>query len=111
MPIVSIMLFIFGGALLIYALIARITKRITVPANRRASVQNITKAYAVKLAKLIAFLAIAPIAGGIVGLLTEITWIPVAVFGALFIALLIIGIKTIMKEEKEPEGQGGADRA
>lgn len=101
MPTVSICLFVFGGAMLLYALIAGIRKKIVVQVTRSASVQHITKEYAVKLAKLIAFIAIAPIVGGIVGLFTEITIIPVIVFAVLFITLLIIGIKTIMKEKKE----------
>jgi len=98
MPIVSIVLFVFSGALLIYAGITAITKKIEVPINRRASVQNVTKEYATQFAKLIAFLAIAPAVGAIFGLFIEITIIPVIIFFVLFIVLLIIGIKVIMKQ-------------
>ncbi len=101
MPIVSIVLFVFGGSLLLYALMTAISKKILVPINMRASVKNATKEYAVKFSKLIAFISISPIIGGIFGLFIEMVIIPVIIFFVLFIVLLIIGIKTIMKEKEE----------
>ncbi len=98
MPIVSIVLFVFSGALLIYAGITALIKSIIVPLNRRSSVQNVTKEYAKQFAKLIAFLAISPFVGGIFGLFIEITIIPVIIFFVLFIVLMIVGIKVIMKQ-------------
>ena len=98
MPIVSIVLFVFSGALLIYAGMTALTKKIVVPINRRSSVQHVTKEYVKQFAKLIAFLAIAPAVGAIFGLFIEIVLIPVIIFFVLFIALLVIGIKVIMKQ-------------
>ena len=97
MPIVTIVLFVFSGALLIYAGITALIKKISVMPTRSASVKNVTKEYAVKFAKLIAFLAIAPFVGGVIGFITEIVLIPVIVFFVLFIGLLVLGIKIIMK--------------
>ena len=99
MPIVTIVLFVFGGALLLYALIARLTKRITVPITMSASVRNVTPEYAGRFSKLIGLLAVSPIVGGIVGFFVEAAIIPVIVFFVLFVGLLILGIKTIMKEQ------------
>ena len=98
MPIVSIVLFVFGGALLLYALIAFLTKTIIVPIHMMSSVKNVTKEYAERFAGLIAFLSISPIVGGIFGLFIQIALIPVIIFFVLFIILLIIGIKIIMKQ-------------
>lgn len=98
MPIVTIVLFIFSGSLLVYAGITALSKKITVFITRSASVKNVTKEYAKRFAALIAFLAIAPFVGGIIGFITEIVIIPVIVFFVLFIALLIVGIKLIMKQ-------------
>lgn len=97
MPIVSIVLFVFSASLLIYAGITAISKKITVFITRSASVKNVTKKYAVKFAKLIAFLAIAPFVGGVIGFITKIVLIPIIVFFVLFIVLLVLGIKIIMK--------------
>lgn len=98
MPIVSIVLFVFGTALLIYAGIAALRGKLVVPINRSASVKNLTKKYVRKVALLLTFMAIAPFVGGILGFFTDIVMIPVIVFFVLFIALLIIGIKIIMKQ-------------
>ena len=98
MPIVSIVLFIFSGAMLLYALITFLTKKITVMITRSASVKNVTKEYAKSFSYLIALLAVAPFVGGIFGLFIKIVIIPVIIFFVLFIALLILGIKTIMKK-------------
>ena len=68
MPIVSIVLFVFSIALLIYAGITFLTKKITVMPNRSASTKHVTKEYAKRFAGLIAFIAIAPFIGGIFGL-------------------------------------------
>ena len=103
MPIVSICLFVFGGALLIYALIAFLTKKIIVPIHMSSSVKNVTKEYARKFSNLIAFIALAPIIGGITGLFIERVIIPIIIFFVLFIILLIVGIKTIMKEGKKED--------
>ena len=97
MPIVSIVLFVFGGALLIYAGITAVTKKITVLIHQSSSVKNVTKEYAKKFAKLIAFISLAPLIGGVFGLFIEYAIIPVIIFFVLFIILLIVGIKVIMK--------------
>lgn len=98
MPIVSIVFFVISGAFLIYAGITALIKKIIVPVTRSASVKNVTKEYAVQFAKLIALLAIAPFVAAILGLFVEIVLIPVIVFFVLFIGLLILGIKVIMKQ-------------
>ena len=98
MPILSIVLFVFGCALLIYALITYLSKKITVFITMSASVKDKPKRYAEKFAQLIAFLAIAPISGAVVGLFLDIVIIPIIVFVVLFIGLLIVGIKIFMKE-------------
>ena len=46
MPIVSIILFVFGGAMLLYALLTFLTKTIILPLNMMASVKHATKEYA-----------------------------------------------------------------
>ena len=74
-----------------------ISKKITVFITRSASVKNVTKKYAVKFAKLIAFLAIAPFVGGVIGFITKIVLIPIIVFFVLFIVLIVLGNKIIMK--------------
>lgn len=98
MPIVSIVLFVFCIAILIYAGIAALRGKLVVPINRSASVKNLTKKYVRKVALLLTFMSIAPFIGGILGLFIEIVIIPIIVFFVLFIALLIIGIKIIMKQ-------------
>ena len=96
MPIVSIVLFIVSGALLLYALIAIATKKITVAVTRASSVKNVTKEQAQRIGLLIAFLSIAPMIGGILGLFIHLIIIPILVFFVLFVALLVIGIKIII---------------
>ena len=98
MPIVSIVLFIFGGALLLYAGLTALIKEIIVPINMSASVKNVSKKYALKFALLIAFLSISAFGGGIVGMFCDIVLIPIIVFFVLFIVLMIVGIKVIMKD-------------
>lgn len=98
MPIVSIVLFVFSLAMLIYALLTALTKKKTVFITMSASVKHATKEYATSFAKLIAFLAIAPFVGGVFGLFIEIVIIPVIIFVVMFIGLLILGIKIIMKQ-------------
>ena len=98
MPIVSIVLFVFGGAMLLYALITFLIKSIILPLNMTASVKNATKEYAERFAGLIAFISISFIVGGIFGLFIDIVIIPIIIAFALFIVLMIIGIKVIMKQ-------------
>ena len=98
MPIVSIVLFVFGGAMLLYALLTFITKTIILPLNMMASVKNATKEYAERFAGLIAFISLSFIVGGIFGLFIDIVIIPIIIFFVLFIVLMIIGIKIIMKQ-------------
>ena len=96
MPIVSIVLFVFGISLLIYSFLTMISKKIIVPIHMSSSVKNVTKEYAKRFGKLIAFLAIAPIVGGIFGLFIEMVLIPIIIFFGLFIILLILGIRFII---------------
>ena len=72
MPIVSIVLFVFGGAMLLYALITFLIKSIILPLNMTASVKNATKEYAERFAGLIAFISISFIVGAIFGLFIDI---------------------------------------
>ena len=104
MPIVSIVLFVVSGSLLIYAGITALTKRIAVPITMSASVKHVTKEYAVRFAKLIAFLSLAPFVGGVCGLFIELVLIPIIIFFVLFIVLLIVGIKIIMNNDSSNNG-------
>ena len=98
MSIYSIIMFVLTAAFLIYAGITALTKNITVPYNRSASVRGTTKQYATQFSKLIALLTIAPFVSGIVGLFENLIIVAIIVLVVLFIGLLILGIKTIMKD-------------
>ena len=98
MPIVSIVLFILTGALLIYAGITALTKEVLVGVTRSASVKNISKEYALKIAKTIALISAGPFVGAIFGLFIDIVAIPVIIAIVLLIGLLVLGIKVIMKK-------------
>lgn len=98
MPICSILLFIIAGAFLCYAGITYLTKKIAVPVTRYATVQHVTPEYARQFAKLMAFLSIAPIVGGVSGLFLRSATIPVILFVVLFVVLLIVGIRIFVNQ-------------
>ena len=62
-----IMLLIFGGAVMLYALLLAVYKeRMFIPKMDMVKVKN-AEAYALKLAKILAWIAAGPIAGGLIG--------------------------------------------
>ncbi|MBO4360629.1 MAG: hypothetical protein J5822_07105 [Eubacteriaceae bacterium] len=62
-----IMLLIFGGAVMLYALLLAVYKdRMFIPKIEMAKVKN-AEVYALKLAKILAWIAAGPIAGGLIG--------------------------------------------
>ena len=62
-----IMLLVFGGALMLYALLLAVYKdRMFIPKIDLAKVKN-AKVYALKLAKILAWIAAGPILGGLIG--------------------------------------------
>ena len=89
----SIMMFAFGGALLLYAgLLALIKDYKLIPKNHTAKITD-GKKYAVTFARTIAIVAIAPIVSGLVGLFC-IGWLNAVVAVVSFIACIVIGVKT-----------------
>ena len=99
----SIMMFIFGGAVLLYAGILALTKDYQLVAKSWAVKPKNSKRYAVEFAKTMAIIAIAPIVSGIVGLFgNAIVNTIVAVVS--FIACFVIGIKAF-----DPDGDDTGD--
>lgn len=97
MPIVSIIFLVITGALLFYSSLTFLSKKIIVPIRMSGSVKGASEAYAKRMALLIAFLSISSLIAAILGLFISEVYIPIIAFFVLFIALLIVGIKTIMK--------------
>ena len=99
MPIVSIVLFIFAGAMLLYAGGAALSKKLVVPMRMSGSVKDLSKEYVERVALLIALISAAPVTGGIVGLFVPVVAVPLIVFALLFIGLMIVGIKLIINKK------------
>ncbi len=93
-----ILMLIFSGAILLYALLLAWTKDIGLIRRSYAAKIKDRKTYAVQFAKVLALTAIAPALAGLAGFVTE----NVLCFGLTFIISLIafirIGIKLFMKE-------------
>ena len=89
----SIMMFVFGGALLLYAGLLALTKDYKLIARHYAAKVTDGKRYALCFARTIAIVAIAPIVSGVVGLF-GIGWLNAVVAVVSFIACLVIGVKT-----------------
>ena len=96
---ISTLMFIFSGAILLYALLLAWTKDIGLIARSYAAKISNKKQYAVKFAKILAFTAIAPAITGLACLITE----NILFFGVVFVASFVICIKigiTLFMEEK-----------
>lgn len=84
----SILMFCFSGALLLYALLLAFTKDYRlIPRNNAVKVED-KKAYAGKMAKVIALVAVAPLHCGLAAALNEILAIVVLV-GEIIMAIWI----------------------
>lgn len=82
----SILMFIFSGTILFYALMIGWTKDIKLIARHYSVKTKDKKKYAVQFAKLLAVVSIAPALSGIAGLFTDSVFI---VIGALVIGFII----------------------
>ncbi len=99
MPPLSIFMFIFSAAILLYAAILAITKDYKMlPLQVQVSLKRMKnrKEYVFRLSKAVALAAIAPAAGGIVGIWSGIGALIVAV--AVLIVVLWIDVK-MMKDK------------
>ena len=89
----SIFMLIFAGAVFIYALLLALTKDINL--IMRHYTANITnkRDYAVKFAKILVFVSIAPALSGIIGLLTDSAFFMLIALIAGLIIFIKLGIK------------------
>lgn len=93
MEYASIFMLIFAGVILFYALILALTKDIKlIPRNYAVKTTN-KRNYAVKFAKILMFVSIAPALTGIIGLLTDSAFFMVIALIAGFIIFIRLGIK------------------
>lgn len=93
---VSILLFIFSAALLVYAgWLAKSKDPRMIPRHYAAKMDH-PERYAVQMAKVIALAAIAPFLGGLVGIFSTVAGLIVMLVG--FIVILWLSTK-IMKNE------------
>ena len=93
----SILMFIFSGALLLYAVLLAITKDYDMLPRRGAvpvKPEN-RKEYTFQISKVIALTALAPAAGGLAGLWNEMAGFLVMVIG--FVIAMWAGIKIMRK--------------
>ena len=96
----AILMLIFAGAILLYALLIALTKDTGLIRKMYAVKVEDKKLYAVKFAKILAVVSIAPALSGIAGLLSE----SVFLMGAVFVAGLIISIKAGINISKIQNG-------
>ena len=94
----SILMFLFSGAILLYALLLAWTKDIRlIRRNYAAKIKN-KKLYAVQFAKVLAFTAVAPALTGLTGFITENVFVLGAIFIVSFIVCIKVGIKLMNSE-------------
>ena len=98
MSVLSIVMFVITFSMLVYSGLVFLNKKIILPINKTASVKKVSKEYVKRFGFLIMFLSIAPFISGILGFITTIIFIPIIVFFVLFVILLVVGIKIIMKQ-------------
>ena len=94
----SIIMFCFSGAILLYALLLALTKDMTMLQRRYRVSADIKdkKAYALMLAKIIAFVGISPLLAAIVGLISPAAG--AAVFVISLILLIWLGVRLFYRE-------------
>lgn len=99
MPIVSIIMFILTGALLLFAGITALSKNIPFLFQQTYSIPEGEKGkkYSVQFAKLLTLIAVSPLVSAILGLFVRNVLIVVIVFVVLFVGLMVLGVKTVMK--------------
>ena len=95
----SILMFIFSGAILLYALLLAWTKDIGLISRSYAAKIKNKKLYAVQFAKILAITAIAPALTGLAGTVTENIFVIGAVFVVSFITCIITGVKLVKIEK------------
>lgn len=102
MPPFTIFMFIFAGAILLYAIVLGVTKDIgMLPYRARASIRKKNrKKYLGELAKAVALAAIAPAVSGIVGIRSDF-WGLISLV-VMLVVTLWLGPK-IMKDVNEKE--------
>ncbi|MBQ6772610.1 MAG: hypothetical protein IJP48_00960 [Synergistaceae bacterium] len=87
---VSLLMFIFAGAILLYALLLAWTKDIRMIARHYAVKINDEKGYALKIAKILALVSIIPALSGITGIITGSGFLMSAVLIAGFVIFIVI---------------------
>ena len=92
-----ILMFIFSGAILLYALLLAWTKDIGLIRRSYAVKIKNRKKYAVQFAKVLALTAIAPALTGLVGFVSE----SVLCLGVIFIASFVVCIRAGIKLMKD----------
>ena len=93
----SILMLIFSGAILLYALILAWTKDVGLIRRSYAVKMKNKKLYAVQFAKVLAIISIAPLLTGLAGLVIENGFVLAAVLIVSFVICARIGIK-LMKD-------------
>ena len=93
----SIVMFCLSGGMLLYALFISFRKYDMIPKSHATNPPD-KKAYAKQFAKLVALVAIAPAASGVVGLFGKEAELPaIIVLFAGIVALMVIGVRWVKK--------------
>jgi len=92
---ISILMFIFAGAIFLYAILLAWTKDIGLIMRSYAAEIKNKEAYAVKVAKILAFTAMSPFLTGLVGFFTENGFYLTAVFAISLALCITAGVKLI----------------
>lgn len=95
---VSILMFIFAGAILIYALLLFWTKDVGLIMRSYAAKMKNKKLYAVRFAKVLAATAVAPALTGLAGFFTENVFFLMTVFIVSLILCITAGVKFFTKD-------------
>ena len=98
MSMISILMFIFGGAILLYAVLLAWTKDTGLIMRGYAAKMKNKKAYAVKFAKILALTSISPFLTGLAGFFAENGFYLTSVFGITLIICITAGVKLFMKD-------------
>jgi len=94
----SILMFIFSGAILLYALLLGLTKDIKlIPRNYAVKIKN-KKRYAVQFAKITAVVSIAPALTGAISLFTQNIFCIIGMLILSFILCIRAGIRFFNEE-------------
>lgn len=97
----SVLMLIFAGALLLYAGLLGLTGDMgLIPRGAAVPKQKNPKAYARRLAKIIALVAAAPAFSGLIGLVTGLQWLALLELIVGMVACIWAGVVLMKKEEE-----------